>query len=226
MSFGWVVDDESPDKVAAGGAGPFALSLSEHEQDPAAHREKCPTCKLLDGDFACVGLLPTPIPAAVEKWLVGQLPEDIESLPGFLLRKAIGDYGYSGELGATLRKEGRLEAPGPFTRHFGPFFRRFTVSSEQLLEEVLGAGDVGPAHALAILIHLGAVTVDGAHLLQLDEGVRYGELMERPAERGLRTHCSVTDEETDPEALVAWKRLLRALWAAFVVDAPVKIFGG
>lgn len=225
MSFGWVVDDDAPDKRAAGGAGPFALSLAESEQDAAAHRAGCPTCAVLDGDFACVGLIATPLSAAVERWLVERLPDDIESLPGFLLRKAIADFGYSGEFGAELRRQGKLEAPGPFTRHFGPFFRRFTVSSEQLLEELLGAGDVNPPHALAVLAHLGAVAVDGKVLLSLDEGARYGEMMERIHERKTRSATTITVDDSDDEALAAMKRYLRALWAAFAVDATVKVFG-
>jgi len=225
MPFGWAIDDDAPDKRAAGGAGPFALSLAEREQDPAAHGINCPSCRILDGDFACVGLIATPIPSAVEKWLVERLPEDIESLPGFLLRKAIGDFGYSGEFGAALRARGDLAAPGPFTRHFGPFFRRFTVSSEQLLEEMLGAGDVNPSHALAVLIHLGAISVDGATPLALDEGGRYGELVERLDERRARSKPTIAVEPGDDEALAAMKRYLRALWAAFALDATVKIFG-
>lgn len=224
-SFGWVVDDDAPDKRAAGGAGPFALSLAEREQDPAAHRAQCPTCALLDGDFACVGLIATPLPAAVERWLVERLPEDIESLPGFLLRKAIADFGYSGAFGAELRRQGKLEAPGPFTRHFGPFFRRFTVSSEQLLEELLGAGDVHPPHGLAVLIHLGAISVDGAVPLALDEGARWGELVERLDQRKTRSASTITLADSDTDAVAATKRYLRALWAAFVVDASVKVFG-
>jgi hypothetical protein len=222
---GWVVDDEGPDKAAAGGAGPFAISLAEREQDGDAHLARCPSCKELGEPFGCVGLVPTPLATVAERWLVDRLPEDIESLPGFLLRKAVGDFDYTGAFGKALRSKGLLEAPGPFTRHFGPFFRRFTVSSEQLLEELLGAGDVAPTHALACLIHLGAIAVDGRVLGTLDEGQIYGELVEHRELRAKRTKCTIELSDGDPEAIAALKRYLRGLWVGFALDASVKIFG-
>jgi hypothetical protein len=229
VAFGFAIDDDAPDKQAAGGAGAFAAQLAEREHDDAAHRAACPSCRALDeagqGEpFACVGVIPTPLSAAVEKWLVSRLPEDIESLPGFLLRKAIGDFDYRGEFGAAMREHQLLEAPGAFTRHFGPFFRRFTVSSEQLLEELLGAGDVAPPHALAVLAHLGLVTVDGKQLLALDQGAAYGELVQDAASRRARTRCAVELDGSDDESLAALKRYLRALWAGFACDATVKVF--
>src|SRR5262249_54985807 len=152
--------------------------------DVAAHRAGCPACALLPAPFACVGMVPLPLTAAAEKWLVEALPEDIESLGGFLLRKAIGGFGYDRARPAQPRQQGKLEAPEPFERHYGPFFRRFVVSSEQVLEELLCAGDVAPSHALAVLMHLSAVEVDGRALTNLDrDGVKLGELVERPESR-------------------------------------------
>ncbi len=229
--FGFVVDDLAPDKVAAGGPREFALALADRAvagEGGAAHLAQCPTCRLLDEPWACVGVIPTPLSAAVERWLVDRLPDDIESLPGFLVRKALGDFDYRGEFARRLRADGMLEAPVPFTRHFGPAFfpwRGFTVSSEQLLEELLGAGDVEPPHALACLAHLGAITVDGRVLLGMDEGVRYGEVIEKPAERRERTACLVAVEAQDDARLAALKRYLRALWAGFATDAAVRVFG-
>lgn len=228
-AFGWAIDDDAPDKTAAGGAAQFAAGLADGERDYEAHRAACPSCRALDptgeGEpFGCVGLIPAPLSAAVERWLVERLPDDIESLPGFLLRKAIGDFGYTGGYGRALREHGALEAPGPFTRHFGPFFRRFTVSSEQLIEELLGAGDVAPPHALAVLAHLGLVTVDGRALTSLEEGAAYGELMSDIPSRLARTRCAAEAAPSDDTPLIATKRYLRALWAGFVADAAVKVF--
>ena len=228
MAFGWVVDDRCADKEAAGGAGAFALSLAEAKSAPdaALHTKSCSACRAVDEPLACVGLIPSPIPASVERWLVERLPDDIESLPGFLLRKAIGDFGYDGSEGARLREAGILSAPGPFTRHFGPFFRRFTVSSEQLVEEMLCAGDVDPAHALAILMHLSLIAVDGQLLLKLDDGARLAAMIENPSERAAHTTCLVQMADDDEADIVSIKRFLRGLWAGFVTDAPVKVFGG
>jgi hypothetical protein len=180
---------------------------------------------VVDGTVGCLGLIETPLPAETERWLVDRLPGDIDGLAGFLLRKAIGDFGYDGSEGRALRERGLLQAPGPFTRHFGPFFRRFTVSSEQLLEELLCAGDVDPAHALAILVHLGAISVDGKVLVSLDEGVKLGEVVEQVDQRRARTACTLTLDSADSPSLASLKRYLRALWAGFAVDASVKVFG-
>jgi hypothetical protein len=222
MAFGFVVDDRGPDKQAAGGALPFAARLAEAPLDEAAHVAGCPACGLL-GRFGCVGAVPTPLPAAVEKWLVERLPDDLESVGGFLLRKAIGDFGYDGARARELRKRGALEAPGPFERHYGPFFRRFVVSSEQILEELLCAGDVAPAHGLAVLTHLGAVEVDGRVPAALDDGQKLGELIERPQERRARTRFAVELDAADEAAVSAVKALLAALWAGFVLDADVYV---
>jgi hypothetical protein len=225
QAWGYVVDDGGPDKAAAGGAGPFAVALAERPVDEQAHLHNCPTCAVIGEPLRCVGLIPAPLSQEAERWLVDRLPADIDGLPGFLLRKAIGDFGYEGDEGRRLRDEGLLAAPGPYTRHFGPFFRRFTVSSEQLLEEMLCAGDVDPAHALAILVHLGALEVDGALPLSLDDGTKLGELIERPESRRARTRCTVIATEDADAGVLALQRYLIALHAAFVVDAPVRLFG-
>ena len=212
--FGFVVDDRSPDKVAAGGAPAFAAKLAEEACDEKTHVSNCRTCRLLGRPFACVGLIPAPLPAKTEEWLVQRLPDDIESVGGFLLRKAIGDFGYDGARARELRQKGRLEAPGPFERHYGPFFRRFVVSSEQILEELLCAGDIAPAHGLAVLMHLQAIEVDGAVPARMEEGDKLGALIENPGDRETRTRCNVRpDEPLGP--------LVLALWAGFVLDCDV-----
>jgi hypothetical protein len=216
MAFGFVVDDRGPDKQ--GGALAFAAQLAERPLDEAAHVAGCPSCALV-GRFGCVGQVATPIPAAVERWLVERLPADLESVGGFLLRKAIGDFGYDGARARDLRKRGGLAAAGPFERHYGPFFRRFVVSSEQVVEELLCAGDVAPAHALAVLMHLGAIEVDGRVPTALDDGAKLGELIEHPQDRRARTKFALAPVE-DP-AIAQVVALLAALWAGFVLDADV-----
>src|SRR4051812_40633572 len=114
MAFGYVVDDRGPEKKTRGALA-FAAALADGPFDEATHLASCPSCKLL-GRFGCVGELPTPLPAPVEKWLVERLPQDLESVSGFLLRKAIGDFGYDGARARELRKRGVLAAPGPFER--------------------------------------------------------------------------------------------------------------
>jgi len=220
MAFGFVVDDRGPDKTAAGGAVRFAAAAGGGV-DEAAHVAACPACGILPQPWACLGLVPTPLSERAEAWLVSRLPEDIESVGGFLLRKAIGDFGYDGARARELRRTGRLAAPGPYERHYGPFFRRFVVSSEQLLEELLCAGDIAPSHALAILVHLGALAVDGAVPTHLDDGPKLGALMEHPDERRPRTRLELRPETDDDPSVAALKALVAALWAGFVLDVDV-----
>jgi len=222
MAFGFVVDDRGADKIAAGGALPFAARLAEAPLDEAAHVAACPSCALL-GRFGCVGAVATPLAASVEKWLVERLPDDLESVRGFLLRKVIGDFGYDGARARDLRKRGGLEAPGPFERHYGPFFRRLVVSSEQILEELVCAGDVAPSHALAVLMHLGAIEVDGRVLTAIDDGPKLGELIDHPRDRRARTRFTVETDAADEPSLAGVKALVAALYAGFVLDAGVYV---
>jgi hypothetical protein len=224
MSFGFVVDDRGPDKV--GGAVAWAARLADHPVDEAAHAASCPSCQLLDRPLGCVGMVPAPLSAASEEWLVRRLPEDLESVGGFLLRKAIGDFGYDGARAKALRDKGRLLAKGPFERHYGPFFRRFVVSSEQILEELLCAGDIAPAHGLAILMHLQALELDGKRPEILDiEGPKLGQIVSEPATRRARTKLAldVNDPEPSDPSLAGLKSLLGALYAGFVLDVDVYV---
>jgi len=219
MSFGFVVDDRGPDK--AGGAVAWAARLAEQPIDEAAHAAACPACALIGRPLSCVGMVPTPLSAACEEWLIRRLPEDLESVGGFLLRKAIGDFGYDGARAKALRAAGRLAAPGPFERHYGPFFRRFVVSSEQLLEELLCAGDIAPSHGLACLIHLQALELDGTLPTSLDtDGPKLGQLIEQPDTRRARTRLALDAPGDDP-SLQALHQLLTALHAAFVLDVDL-----
>lgn len=223
MSFGFVVDDKGSDKKSAGSPIQFAAALADGAVDVPAHIAHCPACQLGDG-LVCVGVVLTPVSANGERWLVERLPEELESLPGFLLRKAIGDFGYDGKKAEELRKAGQLAAPEPFLRHYGPFYQRFVVSSEQILEELLCAGDIAPPHALAVLLHLGALKLDGKVPLSLnDDGPKMASLVTEPSERKNRLAFALTlPADADPSTTALY-RLLRALYAGFVLDVDVYI---
>jgi hypothetical protein len=220
--FGYAVadcEDTATDEQAMSLAADLALGVARPD-----HRARCGACRLLGaGSLTCAGSLPAPIPQAVEEWLIGQLPDELESVSGFLLKKAIADYGYEGTGGKDLRARKLLASPGPYSKHFGPFFRRFTVSTDQLIEELLCAGDIQPAHALTLLMHLKAVTVDGKLLTDMSEAPKLGELIEKPDTRRARTECTVgAPDGTEPVAPI--QRMIRALWAAFVLDAELRVF--
>lgn len=223
VAVAWVVDDGAPDKRAAGGPVEFAAALAEATSAPAGHAAACPTCALAGEDLACVGLVHGKLSARAEEWLAGRLPYSLESLPGLLLRQSIEQGGVKGDGGAALRRAGLCEAPGPFSRHWGPFFRRVSVTTDQLLELLFAAGDVQPPHGLGVLIDLGALVIDGVVPETPEHGPRLGELIERPTERRERVLFGLAapvDADASTRELV---RYLRALWAAFVLDDEVRV---
>ena len=220
---GWVVDDGAPDKTAAGGPVEFAAALADAASPPPGHSATCPTCQLAGENLACVGLVHGPITAKAEEWLAERLPYSLESLPGVLLRQALEQGGVEGAGGAALRRAGMCEAPGPFSRHWGPFFRRVTVTTDQLLELMFAAGDIQPAHAFGILLDVGALVVDGAVPEAAEHGPRLSEVMEKPAERKERVLFGLElPADADPSKREL-ARYLRALWAAFVLDGELRV---
>jgi len=223
--FGWVVDDDSPIKRDAGGPAEFAEKLIGGQLEPCDAR--CPTCALLDEVAACVGVLEAPIAPETEEWLAGRLPAAIDSLPGQLLRQNIKEGSITGAGGEALRKRGLMAAPKPFTKHYGPFFRGYSVTTDQLFEEMLCAGDVQPTHALAILVHLGGIAIDDVVPATPDHGAALAEIVQAPAaEREARTLCTIHIDEDDERSTIQVKRFLRALYAAFVQDTELRLFGG
>src|SRR4051812_14771108 len=142
MPLRYVVDDGCSVKKSAGGAVAFAKKIPAEPAAAGAPEpaSDCVTCPLLGG-HGCYGVIDPPVSATAEEWLVARLPGELESLPGLLLRKTLHDMRYEGEGGKALRKAGLLQASGPFIKHYGPFFRRYTVTSEQLLEQIFCVGD-------------------------------------------------------------------------------------
>jgi hypothetical protein len=224
IAIGWVVDDGCAPKRGPGGAAAFADSLAGSDAPPPGHRDECGACRVLDEDLACVGVVEAKITATAEEWLAGRLPEEMESLPGLLLRKNLADGGVTGAGGRDLRKRGLCEAPGAFSRHWGPFFRRYTVTTDQILEEMFCAGDVQPAHALGVLVHVSGILVDGSHPRSTDDGPKLAELVEKPEARLDRTLPALSLRDDDDRSVRELKRYLRALYAAFVLDCEVKVF--
>jgi hypothetical protein len=224
VGFGWVVDDDSPRKLAAGGPAEFARKLAAGELD-ACDARSCPTCDLLDEPLACVGVLEPPISAAAEAWLAGRLPTSIDSLPGQLLRQTIKEGAIRGDRGDALRRAGFLAADQPILKNYGPFFRGTTVSTDQIFEAMLCAGDVQPPHALALLVHLGAVAVDDEVPLTQAHGARLSEIVQAPAVRATRVLCTIQLDEDDDASTTQLKRFVRALFAAFVQDTELRLFG-
>jgi hypothetical protein len=223
VGFGWVVDDDGAAKRAAGGPAEFARRLVTGALAPCAPGA-CPTCDLLDEPAACVGVIEAPISPAAEQWLAGRLPASIESLPGQLLRQNLKDGHIDGRGAEALRRRGMMAAPKPFTRHWGPFFRGYAVTTDQLFEQMLCAGDVQPSHALAVLVHLGGIAVDDEVPLAAGHGPLLAAVVQAPAERPARALCTIQHEPDDDRSTTQLKRALRALYAAFALDTELRLF--
>jgi hypothetical protein len=224
MSFGYVVDFACPPKQVLGGTLAAATRVAEGAR-LAPDASACAPCVIAcrgavaEGP-ACLGIVTTPVSAEAERWLAARLPEALESLPGEVLKQAV-QAGFQGARAAELRRAGKLAAKAPFTRGWGGLFRRFTVTTDQLIEQMFCAGDVEPAHALAILVQLGAVSVDGRVPVALDEGAGLAEVTAETAGRRARTQCAVTPTAADDASIAELKRFLSSLHAAFCVDARV-----
>lgn len=223
LGIGWVVDDACAPKRQAGGAAEFARRLAEAEP-PVGHRAECPSCALVDDEFACVGVVEAKLSAAAEEWLAERLPVELESLAGLLLRQNLAETGNEGKTTRKLRELGFTEAPGPFSRHWGPFFRRYTVTTDQLLEEMFLVGHVQPPHALGILVHLGAIAVDGEILTRPEDGPKLAEVFQNVESRRERTTFAISIAPDEGRSLRDLKRYLRALYATFVLDCELQVF--
>jgi hypothetical protein len=222
MSFGYVVDYRCAPKDALGGTLAAAGRIAEGAT--LRPTESCAACQLAAAPGAgCIGVVATPISAAAEEWLLRRLPESIEGIAGVVVKQAVAT-GFLGNRARPLRAAGKLGGPHPIERHWGGFFRRFTVTGDQLFEQLFCAGDVEPAHGLAILVQLGAIAVDGAAPGADASGAGLAELAGAPADRARRTQCTITETTGDEQQVAELKRYLRALYAGFCLDVPVRVF--
>jgi hypothetical protein len=217
VAFGYVIDFACPAKDALGGTLQAATRIAEGARLTPA-KSGCDACEI--GDH-CIGVVSTPLD---EKWLMDRLPEELESISGEVVKQAVAT-GFDGKRGKELRAGGKLGDSRPVERGWGGFFRKFIVTSDQLLEQMFCVGDIEPPQALAILVQLGAISVDGRVPRGLDEGGGLSELAEDVPARRKRTQCTVTATPSDGDSIAELKRFLRALHAAFCLDKNVRVFG-
>jgi hypothetical protein len=219
VSFGYVIDFACPAKDALGGTLAAATRLGEGARLVPA-QSGCDACDIADG---CIGVVAAPLAAEVEQWLMERLPGELESIAGEVIKQAVA-AGFEGKRARELRRTGKLGGPRALERSWGGFFRKFTLTSDQLIEQMFCAGDLEPPQSLAILVELSALAVDGRVPTGLDEGAGLSELAEDVPSRRRRTQCTLTITPSDPPALAELKGFLRALHAAFCLDRNVLVF--
>jgi hypothetical protein len=76
-------------------------------------------------------------------------------------------------------------------------------------------------------VHLGAIAIDGVVPLAPADGARLADIVKDTGGRAQRCLCTVrVDSDAEDRSAQQLKRLVRALYAAFVQDTEVRLLGG
>jgi hypothetical protein len=193
--------------------------------DLASHCAGCDACALGD-TFGCVGFLRYPLTDPLERWIVERV-QPADTLGGFLLLRAIDDFGYRGEPMAGWRQRRELlERPTALEATVAKRFLSATrVSVDQILQAILAVGgQLEPAHCMGVLLWLGALRIHGrvpgpgsandpAPLVALTQA-------SSAAERRSIAQLDVGAPHEDP-CICGFQQLLFAMYAAWVIDTPL-----
>ena len=185
----------------------------------AHHCVNCPAA--LNGTpYSCHGELTLPLSAEAETWLLERLaPTGSRCLALFLDAsdgQPIGPSPFNG-----WRQAGFLEAlEPPVTARNGR-----NISSDQLLEELFGVGDLMPDHSLGPLLYLQLLEASdgrrGDDVLAVVEAVSStasGELESPPA-----IGFALRPEEGESPAVREMKDFLLAIFIAFSLETPLAL---
>lgn len=112
--------------------------------------------------FGCGGAINYPISFRAERWLVDRLPDDLTSVRGRLLLRAIEDFEYDGrDIDAARARQDLYESKVPAIRTWGRWFSKKRITSSQILQMCFTLGHLQPAHAKMMAYFLGFIG-DGA----------------------------------------------------------------
>lgn len=136
----------------------------------SGHCKGCPA-NLRDTAFGCGGTIHHPIMEGVERWLVSRLPDDLKTLAGRILLKAIKDFRFDGaEVDADRVRKGLYAAGQPVMRKWNRSLGRTTwLSSSQVLHMLVGSGPLSPIHAKLVCWFLGFLDADMKPELREDD---------------------------------------------------------
>jgi hypothetical protein len=126
------------------------------------HRSACRDCRanVNDRPFGCIGKINYPIESVAEAWLVSRLPEDADSPSLSLLFKFLKELEVDGAPVHQIRSRSNiLQSKSPATKTWGSWPNKKQISSDQLLQMLLFAGDARPQNAqlLTKLLNLSGV---------------------------------------------------------------------
>lgn len=208
--------ETTPEKLRAGTA-----DLDGH----AAHCTGCPA-NLGQRPFGCFGEIPTPIPAAVEEWIM-KLPSDPQSsLTGSLLTQAIFDGGFTGEPMEKVREAGWMfELSQGSTANWGGGANARELEADRLFELLLTVHQRGADDAFSLLIFLNMVRLDGERVASADDiRAALGLLSENAGEAAARLELDVPlHAGRPPSAAGAWLEYFTALFAAGLLRVQMAV---
>jgi hypothetical protein len=191
----------------------------------APHCASCDACAV-DSQFGCFGYLNYPLTASFEQWLVSRI-QPANTLGGFLLLKAIDDFGYDGSAMVSWRQRRELTelSRSPEAVVATGFLSKKRVSTDQILQAILMVGpELDPTHCMGILMWLGALQIQGqvpgpgtsedpSALVALTQA-------QTPAHRSGIVQLDVGPPSEDP-CIRGFQQLLYAMYVAWVIDVPM-----
>lgn len=124
------------------------------------HCSGCPA-NLRNMSFGCGGAIHYPVDVATEEWLVGRLPESLDSPAGQLLTMALRDFRITGASIDACRSRGIIySSAAPVVRTWGRFVFKKKITSSQILEMLFNVGSYQPSHARMMSLFLGFLEPD------------------------------------------------------------------
>lgn len=162
--------------------------------------------------FGCYSSINYPILASGERWLMDRLPASLDGAAGRLLRDVVEDFDYDGGMVREMRKHGMFfEQRAPLRRAWRTgLLGRWTLTSDQLLQMMIGLGNLQAAHCALLALLLGVVSHDSP--LDL--------LRDRAAWRRVFGAAHVDADMSKPQS-EQWAAFLNALAIAAALDTQI-----
>jgi hypothetical protein len=157
--------------------------------------------------FGCLQTIAYPIAAVAETWLLDRLPSDLGSPAGKMLKAAISDLPYKGRSIQEMRAVTGtyFDRSAPASRVWGRGPLRYRITADQLLEMMIGLGELEASHCFMLTVFLGIVPSDVPPAVWRKQATLYQTL----------SRASLLMDLSEPR-IDAWAVFLRALATASI----------